>query len=180
MSQLTGTNIIPALLTDARIYKDGVGLLGVGSLELPSFEYLTESITGLGIAGEVDAPVVGHLKAMSLKIKWNTTSPAAASLLEPVAHLLDIRGSIQEYDAGAGMYNHVPVKVLVKGPPKNVGIGKMEPGKKMEPETEIEAYYLKLWQGGKELVEVDKFNYVFRVLGVDSLARIRANLGMEN
>lgn len=180
MSHITGTNVIPALLTDARIYKDGDVLLGVGSIELPSFEYATETITGLGIAGEVDAPVVGHLKGLTLKIKWNTTSEKAASLLEPVAHHLDIRGSVQKYDAGSGTYDHEPVKVVIKGPPKNVGMGKMEPGKKMEPETEIEAYYLKLWQNGKELVEVDKFNYVFRVLGVDALSKIRANLGMES
>ena len=39
MSQnLPSTNLIPALLTDAALYKDGVGQLGVGSIEMPDFE----------------------------------------------------------------------------------------------------------------------------------------------
>lgn len=178
MSQhLPSSNLIPALLTDANIYKDGVGLLGVGSIEIPNFEYLTESLSGLGIAGEVDAPVVGHMKSMSVKIKWNTTNATATSLLAPMAHQLEIYASVQQYDAGSGTYDHQPVKIVLKAAPKNVGIGKMEPGKKMDAETELEIYYLKLWQGGSEMVELDKFNYIFRVLHVDYLAQIRANLG---
>lgn len=179
MSQLPSSNLIPALLTDASIYKDGVGLLGVGSIELPNFEYMTESISGLGIAGEVDAPVVGHMKSMALKIKWNTCNPTATSLLAPQAHQLEIYGSVQNYDAGSGTYEHQPVKIVVKAAPKNVGIGKMEPGKKMEPETELEIYYLKFWQNGKEMVEMDKFNYIFSVLGEDFLSKVRANLGKD-
>ncbi len=176
---LPSTNIIPALLTDASVYRDGNVLLGVGSLELPDFEYMTESIAGLGIAGEVDAPVVGHFKSMSVKIKWNTTTESATSLLAPQAHQLEVYGSIQCYDAGSGTYEHQPVKVLLKAPPKKVGIGKMEPGKKMEPETELEVYYLKLWQNGTEMVELDKFNYVFSILDEDYFAKIRENLGKD-
>lgn len=175
---MPASNLIPSLLTDAKIYKDGTGLLGVGSVELPDFEYMTESLAGLGIAGEVDAPVVGHMKSMTAKIKWNTCNPTATSLLAPEAHQLEVYGSVQHYDAGSGTYEHLPVKVVFKAPPKKVGIGKMEPGKKMEPETELEVYYLKLWQNGQEMVEMDKFNYIFSVMGVDYLAKIRTNLGM--
>ena len=48
----------------------------------------------------------------------------------------------------------------------------------MEPETELEIYYYKLWLGGRELVEVDKLNFIFRLNGADMLAEVRANLGM--
>lgn len=180
MSQyLPSTNIIPALLTDASIYKDGVGLLGIGNIEMPDFEMMSESISGLGIAGEVDAPVVGHLKSMQLKITWNTCNETATGLLVPVAHQLEVYASVQNYDAGSGTYVHQPVKAVVKAAPKKVGMGKMEPGKKMDSETELEVYYIKLWQNGKEMIEADKFNYIFRVLGVDYLATVRANLGKD-
>ena len=178
MSQhLPSTNLIPTLLTDAAIYKDGIGQLGVGSIEMPDFEFITESITGLGIAGEVNAPVIGHMKSMTIKIKWNTCNMTATSLLAPEAHQLEIYASVQAYDAGSGTYVHQPVKAVIKAPPKKVGIGKMEAGKKMEPETELEVYYLKLWQNGFEMAEVDKFNYIFSVFGKDYLANVRANLG---
>jgi P2 family phage contractile tail tube protein len=172
------TNPIPALLTNAKIYRDGADLLGVGTVELPNFEFMTESIAGLGIGGEMDMPVLGHFQSMTLKITWNTVNEASVTLLRPQAHHLDIRGSIQGYDAGAGSFPSTAVKVLVRAVPKTSGIGKFEPGKKMDPETELEVAYLKLWIGGKEKVEVDKFNLIFRVNDEDILADVRTNLGM--
>lgn len=179
MSNLPSSNLIPAVLTNARVYKNGAAQLGVATVEMPDFEFMTESMSGLGIAGELDMPVQGHFKGMSLKLKWNTTTNDAISLLEMESHQLDIRGNIQKHDAGTGKFVDEAIKVLVKGAPKKVGVGKFEPGKKMDPETELEITYIKIWQGGKELVELDKLNFIFRVLGVDKMAKIRANLGMN-
>lgn len=178
MSQLPVTNLIPSVLTNARVYREGTGLLGVATVEMPDFEYLSESISGLGIMGEMDVPVTGHFKAMSLKLKWNSHQPEAMSLLAPQAHQLDIRGSIQELDAGSGTFMDKAIKVVVKAMPKKSGIGKFEPGKKMEPETELEIYYIKIWLGGVELVEVDKLNFICRLGASDMLAQIRTNLGL--
>jgi P2 family phage contractile tail tube protein len=172
------TNPIPALLTNAKIYRNGADQLGIGNVELPSFEYLSDSIAGLGIGGELDMPVVGHFKSMAVKITWNTFNDNAVSLLTPEAHHLDIRANVQEYDSGSGKIVNKGVKVLIQALPKNVGIGKFEPGKKMDPETELEVSYIKIWMGGQERVEVDKFGLIFRINGTDALSEIRANLGM--
>lgn len=179
MSQaLPATNLIPAVLTNAKVYKDGVDQLGVATVDAPDFECLTESITGLGIAGEMDVPVAGHFKSMALKIKWNTVTDKAVELLQPVGHHIEIRGNIQQLDAGSGKFVNKAVKIVAKSMPKKIGIGKFEAGKKMEPETELELYYYKLWIGGRELVELDKLNFIFVLNGVDQLAEVRANLGM--
>lgn len=179
MSQtLPVTNLIPAVLTNAKIYRDGVDMLGLGTVEMPDFEYMTESIGGLGIMGEMDVPVTGHFKAMSIKIKWNVPTQNATSLLQSAGHHLDIRGSIQQLDAGSGTFIDKPVKVVCRAMPKKSGIGKFEPGKKMDPETELEIYYIKMWLGGQELVEVDKLNFIYRLGGEDMLAQIRSNLGL--
>lgn len=179
MSNLPSSNLIPAVLTNARVYKDGGALLGVASVDMPDFEFMTESMAGFGIAGEVDMPIQGHFKSMSIKLKWNTTTKDAMQLLTMEAHQLDIRGNIQKHDAGTGKFVDEAIKVLVKGAPKKIGVGKFEPAKKMDPETELEVTYVKIWQGGTELVELDKLNFIFRVLGVDKMAQIRANLGMN-
>ena len=179
MSNLPSTNLIPAVLTNARVYKDGIAQLGVATVEMPDLEYMTESMTGLGIAGELDMPVQGHFKSMIIKLKWNTTTKDAVVLLKPEAHQLDIRGGIQNYDAGTGKFVDESIKVLVRSAPKKVGVGKFEPGKKMDPETELEIVYLKISQGGTELVELDKFNFIFMFLGEDMLARVRDHLVMN-
>ena len=179
MSQiLPATNLIPAVLTNAKVYKDGVDQLGVATVEAPDFEYLTESLTGLGIAGEMDVPVAGHFKAQTLKIKWNTVNDKAVVLMQPIAHHIEVRGNIQQLDTGSGKFVNKAVKIVAKSMPKKIGIGKFEPGKKMDSETELEIYYYKLWIGGVELVELDKLNFIFVLNGVDQLAEVRANLGM--
>lgn len=177
-TSLAVTNPIPSLLTNAKVYREGADQLGVATVEMPNFEFMNETVTGFGIAGEVEMPVVGHFGSMAITLQWNTTTRDAISLLEARAHHLDIRGSIQKYDAGTGEFVHEPVKVVCRGIPKTSGIGNFEPGTKMEPETEMELTYLKMWIGGQEAVEIDKFNFIFMVNGVDQLAAVRSNLGV--
>ena len=77
---LPSANVIPDKLINAKVYMEGSSaLLGVADIELPSLEYVTESMSGLGIAGELDTPVIGHFKAISLKLKWNTVNENSAS-----------------------------------------------------------------------------------------------------
>ena len=90
---LPSANVIPDKLINAKVYMEGSSaLLGVADIELPSLEYVTESMSGLGIAGERDTPVIGHFKAISLKLKWNTVNENAVTLLAPKTHQLDVAG----------------------------------------------------------------------------------------
>ena len=157
-SNLPLTGGIPAVLTNAKIYRDGIDLLGVASVELPDFEYLTESLTGLGISGEMDIPVAGQFKALPLKIKWNVPTASATSLLEAVGHYLEARGSLQQLDPGTGTFVQKAFKLVSK--------------------AMLELYYLKLSIDGTELVEIGKFDFICRINGVDVLADVRNNLGM--
>lgn len=175
---LAQTNLIPALLEDARIYKDGYVLLGVGNIELPSIEYMSETLSGFGLGGEIEVPVKGNFKSMTVKIKWNTVEPEAVQLLETTAHHLDIRGSVEKVDAGTGEFLDLPVKLVLQAAPKTNSLGTMEPAKKMDGETELEVTYLKLWINGVEEMEIDKLNFICRIQGTDLLQVMRINLGM--
>lgn len=171
-------NTIPSVLINAKIYNEGKELLGAGTVELPDFEMMTESVSGLGIAGELDIPVMGHFKAMSMSIKWNSVCDQAVELLEPRAHLLSIYGSEQMWHAVEGKFSPAPVRVVVSAMPKKSGIGKFEPGKKMEPSTDMEIVYVKMSINGEEKLEIDKVNFICRINGRDALAEVRSQLGM--
>lgn len=176
---LPSANVIPDKLINAKVYLEGTSaLLGMADIELPSLEYVTESMSGLGIAGELDTPTLGHFKGITLKFKWNTVNANAVSLLAPKTHQLDIRASVQKFDAGNGEFGTDAVKLVARTVPKKFGVGKAEPGKKMDSETEMEVNYLKLSQAGKELIEIDKLNFVCMIDGTDYLAAVRSDLGM--
>lgn len=178
---LPSTNLIPDKLINAKVYQDGEkALLGISDVELPSIEYITETMAGLGIAGELDSPVTGHTKAMTVKFKWASVSQQAITLLRTETHTLDIRASVQRMDAGTGKFSTAPLRLALRALPKKSGLGKAEPAKKMDADTEMEVAYLKMWIGGDEVLEIDKLNFIFRILGEDVLADVRSDLGMES
>lgn len=169
----------PEKLINFRVYNDKVDLLGVADVELPSLEWMTETVAGAGIAGEVDSPVLGHFKSLTLKLKWRTMTRNAADLAQSKAYPLDCRGSVQQFDAAAGEYKNYPVKCFFNAIPKKVGLGKLEPGKPQDNESEFECVYLKLWINDKEAIEIDKYNYIAKVNGVDALDDVRSHLGLK-
>ncbi len=169
---------LPEKLINFRIYNDGTDLLGVADMQLPDLDWMTETVAGAGVAGEVDSPVVGHFKPLVLKLKWRAVTENGAKLTKSQAHHLDCRGSVQRMDASVGEYRTYPVKCVVKGIPKKVGLGKMEMGKTQDNETEFECVYLKYWIDGQEKIEIDKYNYIAIVDGTDYLATVRSDLGL--
>ena len=168
---------IPEKLINFAIYNEGREMLGVGDITLPSLDPMTDSVSGAGIAGEVDSPVIGHFKSMSVGIKFRTITGNVTSLAAPKAHHIDMRGSIQMYDSGTGVYVPTPVKVVCKAIPKKTSLGKMAVGKAQDSENEFEVVYLKLTLAGEDKWEIDKYNYLCVIDGVDYLAVVRANLG---
>ncbi len=177
---LPNSNPIPEKLNNFKVYRESAELLGLADVELPSLEYMTETITGAGIAGEIESPTVGHYKSMTLKLKWRTFSVPAAALAGPALQQLDLRGSAQLLDVASGKFIQQAIKVFVRTAPKKGSLGKFEAGKPMDSETELEVVYLKVWIGEDEVIEIDKLGMICRIQGEDLLADVRANLGMES
>lgn len=177
---LPAANRIPDKLVNAKVYYEGkTELVGTADAELPSLEYITEALSGLGLAGEIETPVMGHFKSLPFKFKWNVPNRQALTLLQTTTHHLEVYAAIQSLDAAGGDLESEQCKLVLRGLPKKVGLGKMEPGKKMDPETELECSYLKMWLEGEEVLEIDKFNFVCRIMGVDMLEKVRSDLGGE-
>jgi len=170
---------IPEKIVNATVFSEGAMQIGVADVELPDIEYLTETVSGLGIAGEVESPTLGHFKSMVLKLKWKSETPQKAKLSAPIAHFLDIRGSVQAFDQDKGAYGTYSVRVVCKAIPKKSGLGKLEPGKPQDAEQEFEVIYIKVSVAGEEVLEIDKYNFIFRVNGVDYLESVRRDLGIS-
>ncbi|TGV29903.1 phage tail protein, partial [Mesorhizobium sp. M00.F.Ca.ET.186.01.1.1] len=77
----------------------------------------------------------------------------------------------------SGTYDSQAVKVSVRAIPKKYDLGKLEPGAKTDSSSEFEVIYLKVMHGEKTLLEVDKYNYICVIAGVDYLAKVRSQLG---
>jgi P2 family phage contractile tail tube protein len=170
-------NQVPEKLINFRVYNEGMNMIGVADAEMPSLEAMTETVSGAGIAGEVDSPTLGHYASMTARVNFRTVTVDALALAAQRAHHLEFRGSQQIYDAGNGVYRTESIRVVMKAVPKSVELGNLTTGAPTETGNEFEVNYLLVVVGGIPMVEIDKFNFVARIAGVDALANVREDLG---
>lgn len=142
-------NKVPERLINFRVYNDGNDLLGVANVDLPSIEAMSDTVSGAGIAGEVESPILGHFGSMTATFTWRTITPELAKLANQKAHALDLRGSQQVYDAALGEYSSVPVRVSLRATPKSISLGSFEVGSTTDSESEFEVIYMKVLVNGK-------------------------------
>lgn len=176
---MAGENRVPERLINFRVYNGGNDLLGIATVDLPELEAMTETVSGAGIAGEVESPLLGHYGSTTTTFTWRSIEPAAMVLAEQRSHLVDVRGSQQVYDAAAGVYSTVPVRAAMKIVPKTVGLGTFEPGATTDTEQEFEVLYLKLQINRRVVLEIDKYNFKAEINGYDALASVRKDLGLN-
>lgn len=170
-------NEIPSVISNFNVYKGGNKLVGVTSeVTLPDLEYMTSTLSGAGLAGETDIPIIGHFGAISMEIPFSILYDDSFSLLELNGDQLTLRGNVQMYDAGSGSIKNVSMKVIVGGIPKGLKPGKMAIGSTMDSSTSIEVTYLKIMINNQEKLELDKFNYVYKINGVDQLEDVKSNI----
>ena len=173
-------NKVPEMLTEARVYWDGEdNMICIANVDLPELSSATTSITGVGLSGEIDAPVHGHFQSMELTLNWRTPHVSGLRIVggEPVA--LQIYGDIQNMDGGANAYKHDQIIVTVRGRAKSYAPGSFEAMNTTDSSNTIEVHYIKIEYEGQTITEIDKYGYKCIVNGVDFMEQIRKNIGMS-
>ena len=166
-------------LVNFRVYNSGNDLLGIATVDLPEITPMSDTNSGAGIAGEVESGILGHFESMTTKFAWRTIERAAISLCsQRKAHAVEVRGSQQTYDAANGTYSTIPVRASMRVSLKSAPLGTFEPGATTDTEQEFEVLYLKLYVDGKEVIEIDKYNFIAKFNGVDDLESVRRDLGI--
>jgi len=171
--------MVPEKLINFRAYNEGNDLLGVTDIQIPSLDAMTETIKGAGLAGEVESPVLGHFGSMETVLNWRTISKLGMNLASQKGVNLDLRGAQQFYDPEKSEYVVKPVKCVVRGVPKKTELGKLDVGTTSGSSNTIETHYLKVEIDGETMLEIDKYNYISSIGGVDYLAEVREALGLN-
>lgn len=171
---------IPDKLVQFYVYDGDDIMIGVADLTLPDLNYMSETVKGAGIGGEIDLPIIGSLQSMTTSITWRSLVEETAMFLEPKGHTFSARGSVQEIDSDSHDYSIIPIKVTMRVLPKSFKMGKMDPGTSIGATSEFEILYLKLEIDNKVMYEIDKANSKFYINGVDYLAAVRLNAGLSS
>ena len=167
---------IPEKITNYMVYKDGTNLLGIGDANLPDFEALTETIKGAGILGEYDSVSVGHFGEQEVEVNFRDVTSALKAGDGNIN--LIFKAANQSSDKTSGKIQKRQLYISVTGVRKKLGTGKLEAGSPMESSVVISLRQIKIKDDNKDILELDKQNYIYKVNGEDLLVDERRAMGM--
>ena len=100
-------NKMPEVLNDFRIYDENSDTLyGVAKLELPDFKSITATIKGVGVGGEIEAPVLGQFESMETKLTHNINDKWNLTMVGGKAVALEARAANQYWDSANNKLCH--------------------------------------------------------------------------
>lgn len=166
----------PEAYVDFVVYEDSKDMVGVVSAKLPDLNFLTQNITGAGISGSIDAVLTGMVDAMELALNFRgsgTLGPLAA----PKKHQIDLRAAEQYWDTAASESAIIVDKHVMVVIPKGISPGDIAPAAAANTSGTFSVYYWAAYHDGELMWEIDPFNQVCNVAGVDYLADMRKAMG---
>ena len=160
---------IPGVINNFNLYNNGTALVGLTrEISLPDFEGMTETLSGPGILGEIEEVIIGQFGSMELEIPFRILDEDAFKLMSPATSLnLTLRASEQFTVKSTGGIDYKGMRVVVRGRQKKLTGGTMDAA------VTVEITYIMIELDGKQRIELDKINNVYKVNGVDLLAKIR-------
>lgn len=173
MAQITN---VPEVINNYNVYSNGNILVGVsGAVALPSFDAITEEVSGAGILGSYETSIPGQYGSMTQEVPFRILDDDVFSIMNP-NQLVDLtfRASAQSTVKSTGALDYKGMRVVERGRLKSFNPGTLEQGKQMGSSVTLELMYILIENGGKKVIEYDKLNSVFIVNGVDLLEKVRA------
>ena len=159
------------------VYEDSVEYVGMAGVTLPNLAAIVQTLSGAGIAGNVEVPVLGHYDVMSLTLNFRTTTEHSVRLSEPRRHNIDLRMAQQIEDTVAGEVKVQSIKhVLVVVPKTDTG-GTVAPAAPTNGSGEYSVRYWATYIDGAKVREIDPLNFICEVNGADYLADVRKAIG---
>ena len=169
----------PAAIINLEVYEDSVNLLGVAKVTLPSITYPTVSISGAGMMGNMEVPLLGMVDAMTTSIEFLDASNAQAAVLlsEPRKHQLEMRVAMEHWNVEQAEVGSWADRYLMVCHPKVFNPGTFAPMSAAGASNEFAVYYYAGFRDGKQLWEIDKRSMKCIINGVDYMASVRKALG---
>lgn len=139
-------------------------------ITLPSIEKITDTIKGSGILGEIDMPTLGQLSSMETEISVRVSDEKFATLA--AASNLEYRWVTDAYNTSNGKARVVANKAFLTVANKKADEGKIESGASQDGSVSFEVIAYKRICDGKEIINVDKLNGIYKINGKDMFSDI--------
>ena len=166
---------IPEKINNFNIYNSGNILVGItDEVTLPSFEAMTETISGPGILGEIESPHIGHFGSMTIEIPFRVLYGDIFKVMKADEGVdITLRGAVQVQSLNSGKA-FKGMRIVMRGMLKTLTAGSAKAGSPMSSSVTLELVYIMIEVDGAKKVELDKLNNVYNINGTDYLAKIKS------
>lgn len=167
----------PEAYIDFEVYEGKTNFVGVAKATLPNINFLTQTITGAGISGNIEAVLTGMVDTMNLSLEFRSATDAAVKLMTPKKHNVELRVAEQYWNTTKQAKEVMADKYVLVIMPKNFTPGAVAPASAADTSGEYSVYYFAGYKDGKQLWEIDPWNYKCTINGKDYMADVRKALG---
>ena len=148
-------------------------LVGItDEVDLPKFEYMSESISLAGMAGEIDSPALGQLKSVSMEIPFSGASKQSLRLAQDDSKPLIFRAVQEVLDTQTNQKRMAQRVITIYGMTKEINFGKLKKAGYGNPSITKEITVYKDEIDGEVITHIDKFAPTFIVNGEDQMKGI--------
>ena len=167
--------ILPQVINLFNVYKDGNLQIGIANeVSLPEIAYKTVTIDGAGIPGSYEEAVIGNFDSIKQTIPFSNLYTNMIDFTNPMeVQNITMRGSLQTTDKTRGSSGFAGIRVVERVKCVSFNPGQFKQADKMNATVVIECMYLLIEVAGKKLTEIDKWNGIYIVNGVDLMEKAR-------
>lgn len=175
---MSNQNKVPLITAKFNVFVDGgTSLFGIAECTLPSFEAMSETFSGAGVAGEIDVPVIGQFSAGTLTMNFVHLYGQPSELAVTKTYNFDLRSALEINDKASHELGIIQERYAIRGPVKKVDPGKLGKASASDASVEVAVYRQEHWIDGKQVLEWDALNEVYVVNGNDIYAPVREAIG---
>lgn len=159
------------------VYEKNKEYKDLTNVVLPNRNAIVTTVSGAGIAGNMEVAFQGLFDAMTLSITRRMTTPENEGLTKPGIHVLEIREAAQYLDEKTGSMKTRAIKHILQATVKNVSGGTVAPASTKDAQIDYSVSYWATYYDGKKTSEIDQGAFICTIDGVDLLKSVRKALG---
>jgi phage tail tube protein FII len=168
----------PEVVQTYEVYLAGARSIGTSEVTLPVLDHMTQDVQGAGINGTVNSPVKGHFASTTMTLTFRTVTDKTAEFLPQQAQHIELWASLQQYNKATGIFEDIQHKIVTKSILKTYTLGTLAVAALQGTALVFEVIALKSIRGGVEEFELDKYNGIYTVRGVNVMEDIWRNVGL--
>ena len=162
---------------DYTMYEDSTEFIGLAQVTLPDLSFLTQTVSGSGLAGEIEVPIIGQMSAMEMSVQFLVRTDLTDMATTPVTHIWELREAQQVLAADSADTSVTTLKHVIKAVPKSSSGGTLKPASTSDPDVTASVVYWATYRDGEMVMELDPINYICYINGEDYLEPVRSALG---